>query len=64
MEEARHFEGDLDFLRLCHSTLEESLTGIEELFAWQYESGPFLFDMRGTRAAGERRDAGALEWEQ
>jgi len=55
------FVGAIDFLRVCHSTLEESLTSIEELFAWQYVSGPHLFDMRGQKPMGERRDAGALE---
>ncbi|MFW6218443.1 MAG: LamG-like jellyroll fold domain-containing protein, partial [Verrucomicrobiota bacterium] len=34
------FVGAIDFLRVCHSTLEESKTSIEELFAWQYTHGP------------------------
>ncbi|MFP4157881.1 MAG: LamG domain-containing protein [Opitutales bacterium] len=55
------FVGNLDFLRVCHSTLEESMTSIDELFAWQYVNGPHLFDMRGQKPMGERRDAGALE---
>ncbi len=53
--------GDLDFLRVCHGTLEDAKTSIGELYAWQYVSGPHLFDMRGQPFKGERRDAGALE---
>ena len=53
--------GAIDFLRVCHSTLAESKTSIDELYAWQYVNGPFLSDMRGQKPAGERRDAGALE---
>jgi len=60
-QEESAFVGALDFLRLCHTTLEESKTTIEELYAWQYVDGPFLFDMRGQPSTGDRRDAGALE---
>jgi len=59
--DANYLKGAVDFMRVCHSTLEESLTSIEELYAWQYVSGPALFDMRGEPVKGERRDAGALE---
>ncbi|MFP4069970.1 MAG: LamG-like jellyroll fold domain-containing protein [Opitutales bacterium] len=56
-----YFTGAIDFLRVCHATLEDSKTSIGELYAWQYVSGPHLFDMRGQEPVGERRDAGALE---
>jgi hypothetical protein len=53
--------GAIDFMRVCHGTLADGKTSIEELYAWQYTEGPALFDMRGRPAMGERRDAGALE---
>ncbi|MFW6286515.1 MAG: LamG-like jellyroll fold domain-containing protein [Candidatus Sumerlaeota bacterium] len=51
----------LDFLRMTLGTLAHSKTTIDELHAWQHTDGPFLFDMRGQKPKGERRDAGALE---
>ena len=55
----RHFHGTLDFLRICHGTLADAQTDIDELYAWQFD-GPFLKDFFG-RAPKGRRDAGALE---
>jgi hypothetical protein len=54
------FAGALDFLRVTRSTLAESETTIEELYAWQFD-GPFLRDFTGVRPAEGRRDAGAIE---
>ena len=51
--------GAIDFLRVCRSTLAESKTSIEELYAWEFD-GPFLKDFTGKTSAG-KRDAGALE---
>ncbi len=62
VEDAGYFLGAIDFMRVCQGTLEDAKTSIEELFAWQYVNGPALFDMRGHKAMGERRDAGALEF--
>jgi len=53
--------GAVDFMRVCHGTLEDARTSIGELYAWQYTDGPHLFDMRGWTLKGKRRDAGALE---
>lgn len=55
------FAGALDFLRVCRSTLAESKTSIEELYAWEFD-GPFLHDFRGVRPAD--RDAGAVQGPQ
>ena len=55
----RDFRGELDFLRIAFSSLAESRTSIEELFAWEFD-GPFLRDFAGRRPNGPR-DAGALE---
>ena len=55
----RDFRGELDFLRITFSSLAESRTSIEELFAWEFD-GPFLRDFAGRRPNGPR-DAGALE---
>ncbi len=52
----------LDFLRVCHGTLADAKTSIDELYAWQF-TGPALSDMRGRKPMGKRRDAGALELE-
>ena len=54
------FAGAVDFLRVCRSTLAESKTSIEELYAWEFD-GPFLRDFCGVRPAG-KRDAGAMEY--
>lgn len=35
------FAGDIDFLRIAHSSLAESHTDIKELYSWEF-SGPFL----------------------
>ena len=56
-----YLKGAIDFMRVCHGTLEDSKTTIDELYAWQFTDGPFMFDMRGEPVKGERRDAGALE---
>jgi hypothetical protein len=51
--------GAIDFLRVCRSTLADSRTSIEELYAWQ-TAGPISRDFRGRLPKG-RRDAGAME---
>ena len=51
--------GAVDFLRVCRSTLAESKTSIEELYAWE-ASGPFLSDFTGKAPTGSKRDAGAI----
>ena len=56
-----YLEGAIDFMRVCHATLEDAKTTIGELYAWQFTHGPHLFDMRGQEPRGKRRDAGALE---
>jgi hypothetical protein len=48
-----------DFLRVCRSTLAESKTSIEELYAWEF-NGPFLRDFTGKVPANGKRDAGAI----
>jgi hypothetical protein len=53
------FAGAVDFLRVCRSTLAESKTSIEELYAWEFD-GPFLRDFCGVKPDG-KRDAGALQ---
>ena len=50
--------GAVDFLRVCRSTLAESKTTIEELYAWEFD-GPALRDFLGNKPAG-KRDAGAI----
>ena len=55
------FAGAVDFLRVCRSTLAESKTSIDELYAWEF-NGPFLRDFTGrTPPAGKPRDAGAIQ---
>ena len=60
-EDQNYFQGVIDFMRVCHGTLADAKTTIEELYAWQFTDGPFMFDMRGEPVKGARRDAGALE---
>ncbi len=55
-----HFDGTLEFMRIAHGTLKDAHTTIEELYAWQFD-GPSRRDMRGVKAMGQGRDAGALE---
>jgi hypothetical protein len=53
--------GAIDFLRVCRSTLAESKTTIDELYAWQFH-GPMLRDIAGRAPTSHRsRDAGALQ---
>ena len=52
------FVGALDFLRVCRSTLAESKTTIEELYAWEFD-GPVLRDFCGVKPNGKRA-AGAI----
>jgi hypothetical protein len=61
VENDGYLEGAIDFMRVCHGTLDDAKTTIGELYAWQYTHGPHLFDMRGEKVKGKRRDAGALE---
>ena len=57
------FAGAVDFLRICRSTLAESKTSMDELYAWEF-NGPFLRDFCGHLPAnGKRRDAGAIQSE-
>jgi hypothetical protein len=57
----KDFAGAIDFLRVSRSTLAESKTSIDELYAWEF-NGPFLRDFTGrTPPAGNRRDAGAIQ---
>jgi hypothetical protein len=51
--------GAVDFLRVCRSTLAESKTSIEELYAWEFD-GPHLRDFAGRKPKG-KRDAGAIQ---
>jgi len=53
------FAGAVDFLRVCRSTLDESKTSIEELYAWE-AGGPFLSDFTGKAPTVGKRDAGAM----
>ena len=53
-------EGSLEFVRICHGTLEDAQTTIEELTAWQFQ-GPQHRDFLGNKPSGSRRDAGAIE---
>ena len=55
----KEFIGAIDFLRVCRSTLAESMTSIEELCAWEF-NGPFLHDFTGKSPANGKRDAGAI----
>jgi concanavalin A-like lectin/glucanase superfamily protein len=50
--------GAVDFLRVCRSTLAESKTSIEELYAWEFD-GPALRDFRGVKPQ-DKRAAGAI----
>jgi hypothetical protein len=52
--------GAVDFLRVCRSTLAESKTSIDELYAWEF-NGPFLCDFTGKSPANGKRDAGAID---
>ncbi len=54
------FKGTLDFLRVARSTLADSNTTIDELYAWEFD-GPQLKDFAGNAFTGDTRDAGALE---
>jgi concanavalin A-like lectin/glucanase superfamily protein len=56
--DGRFFAGAMDFLRVARGTLADARTTIEELHTWQFD-GPFLRDIRGTKAHG-KRNAGAL----
>ena len=57
----KHFAGAIDFLRVSRSTLAESKTTTDELYALEF-NGPSLSDFTGrTPRAGKRRDAGAIQ---
>jgi hypothetical protein len=58
--EGDYLSGALEFMRIAHGTLADAHTSIEELHAWQFD-GPALRDMRGAKAKGQGRDAGAIE---
>ena len=55
--------GAVDFLRVCRSTLAESKTTFQELYAWEF-NGPFLRDFTGKAPANGKRDAGAMQFVQ
>ena len=55
--------GAVDFLRVCRSTLAESKTTFQELYAWEF-NGPFLRDFTGKAPATGKRDAGAMQFVQ
>ena len=57
----KSFAGAVDFLRVCRSTLAESKTTIDELYAWEF-NGPFLGDFTGKVPANGKRDAGAMQF--
>ena len=57
-EVGKDFVGAIDFLRVCRSTLADSKTSIEELYAWEFD-GPALRDFCGNKPTG-KRDAGAI----
>jgi hypothetical protein len=56
----KNFAGAIDFLRVCRSTLAESKTTINELYAWEFD-GPAGRDFGGNKPGG-KRTAGAIEW--
>ena len=51
--------GSMDFLRIALSSLAESKTSIEELYAWEFD-GPFLRDFAGHKST-DKRAAGAVD---
>ncbi len=53
--------GSIDFLRICHGTLSDAQTTIEELYAWQFD-GPFLRDFTGKRRDFSKTAAGAIDF--
>jgi hypothetical protein len=59
-DDTGYLKGAVDFLRVCQGTLADAKTTIEELYEWQ-ANGPFRYDFCGRKAAGDRRDAGAIE---
>ena len=54
-------KGSVEFVRICHGTLKDAQTTIEELTAWQFH-GPQHGDFLGNKPSGSRRDAGAIEF--
>jgi hypothetical protein len=56
-----HFAGEIEFLRIARGTLADARTTIDELYAWQFQTGPFLRDFTGREIADGKRDAGAIE---
>ena len=58
--QGNYLNGTLDFMRICHGTLADAETSIEELYAWQF-NGPQQKDFSGQAPRGAGRDAGAIE---
>ncbi|MFW5864001.1 MAG: LamG-like jellyroll fold domain-containing protein [bacterium] len=58
-DDSGYFKGAIDYLRVCHGTLDDAKTTIDELYAWQTD-GPMYYDMTGARPVGQR-DTGAIE---
>lgn len=55
-----YLNGAIDFLRMARSTLADSKTTIEELYAWEF-NGPFLYDFNGRRRSSDGGCAGAID---
>jgi hypothetical protein len=55
----RFLNGVIDFLRIARGTLADTITTIEELYAWEF-NGPFLDDFTGHRRPA-RGCAGAVD---
>jgi hypothetical protein len=56
-----YLNGAIDFLRLARSTLADSKTTIEELYAWEFH-GPFLCDFTGRARPADGGEAGAIDF--
>lgn len=54
-----YLNGAIDFLRIARGTLADSITTIEELYAWEF-NGPFLDDFTGRRRSADGGCAGAI----
>ncbi len=52
--------GTFEFMRICHGTIKDARTTIDELYTWQFD-GPQHRDFVGNKPNGPR-DAGALEY--
>jgi hypothetical protein len=55
-----YFRGAMDFLRVSRGTLADALTGIKELYAWEFQ-GPMTRDFVGRGTESGPRSAGAID---